>query len=48
MTAYYDIVANETTDNLNDTRDVNNNLTKYGYEGNRPDNVFTLRLQYKF
>ena len=48
MTAYYDIVANETTDNLKDTQDVNNNLTKYGYEGNRPDNVFTLRLQYKF
>ena len=48
MTAYYDFVANETTENLKDTRDANNNLTKYGYEDNRPDNVFTLRLQYKF
>jgi hypothetical protein len=48
MTAYYDIVSNETTTNLKDTKDDKNNLTRYGYEGNRPDNVFTLRLQYKF
>jgi len=48
LTAYYDFVANETTENLKDTKDANNNLIKYGYESNRPDNVFTLRIQYKF
>jgi hypothetical protein len=47
LTAYYDIVSNEKTTNLKDTKD-GNNITRYGYEGNRPDNVFTLRLQYKF
>ena len=46
--AYYDIVTNEITENLKDTKDANNNITRYGYENNRPDNVFTLRLQYKF
>ena len=48
LTAYYDIVSNETTTQLKDTKDENDNITRYGYEGNRPDNVFTLRLQYKF
>ena len=48
LTAYYDIVSNETTVNLPDTRDLNNNIIAYGYEKNRPDNVFTLRLQYRF
>lgn len=36
MTAYYELVKNETSINLN------------GYESDRKDNVFTLRLQYKF
>ena len=36
LTAYYDIVKNETSKNL------------AGYGGNLKDNVFTLRLQYKF
>ena len=48
LTAYYDLVGNETTDNLPDTKDEDGKITKYGYEGNRKDNVFTLRLQYKF
>ena len=47
LTAYYDFVSNETTTNLKDTKD-GNNIIKYGYEGKRPMNVFTLRLQYKF
>jgi hypothetical protein len=47
LTAYYDIVANETTTNLKDTKD-GDKIIRYGYEGQRPDNVFTLRLQYKF
>jgi phosphate-selective porin len=47
LTAYYDIVSNETTDKLKDTI-VDEKVTKYGYEGNRKDNVLTLRLQYKF
>jgi hypothetical protein len=36
ITAYYDIVKNETSSNL------------LGYHEDRNDNVFTLRLQYKF
>ena len=48
LTSYYDIVSNETTENLKDTRNTNDQITKYGYESNRKDNVFTLRLQYKF
>lgn len=36
MTAYYEIVKNETSTHLN------------GYDSDRKDNVFTLRLQYKF
>ncbi len=36
MTAYYEIVKNETSKYLK------------GYESDRKDNVFTLRLQYKF
>ena len=47
LTAYYDFVSNETTTNLKDTKD-GNNIIKYGYESQRPDNVFTLKLQYKF
>ena len=47
LTAYYDVVSNETTSNLKDTKD-GENITRYGYEGHRPANVFTLRLQYKF
>ena len=46
--AYYDIVKNETTENLKDTKDAAGVITKYGYEGDRKDNVFTLRLQYRF
>ena len=50
MTAYYDFVSNETTtaESLKDAKDVNGKITAYGYESNRPDNIFTLRLQYKF
>ena len=48
LTAYYDVVGNETTENLKDAKNADNQLTQYGYEGNRKDNVFTLRLQYKF
>ena len=49
-TAYYDIVSNETTKNSKNgtVSDTDNRITKYGWEGNRPDNVFTLRLQYAF
>jgi len=47
LTAYYDFVSNETTANLKNAKD-GDNIIKYGYEGQRPDNVFTLRLQYKF
>ncbi|MGE4567791.1 MAG: hypothetical protein AB7C90_01240 [Bacteroidales bacterium] len=36
LMAYYDFVSNETSDNLS------------GYEKERKDNLFTLRLQYKF
>ncbi|MCB0513068.1 MAG: hypothetical protein KDC60_01405, partial [Bacteroidetes bacterium] len=36
VTAFYDIVRNETTNNITD------------YNQNRKDNVFTLRFQYKF
>jgi len=48
LTAYYNFISNETTTNLKDRKDGNNNLIGYGYERNRPDNVFTLRLQYRF
>jgi hypothetical protein len=48
LTAYYDFVGNETTENLKDKKDADGNITSYGWEGNRKDNVFTLRLQYKF
>ncbi len=36
LTCYYEIVRNETADHLN------------GYDINRKDNIFSLRLQYKF
>jgi hypothetical protein len=53
LTAYYDIVRNETTENLKDTHkdpnDMKSQITAYGYEGSdRKADVFTLRLQYKF
>ena len=50
LTAYYDIVKNETTKHNKNTTvsDSDSRITRYGYEGERPDNVFTLRLQYKF
>ena len=55
LTAYYDIVNNETTKNSatsyikdDNGNDIKSKVTKYGYDINRPDNVFTLRLQYKF
>jgi hypothetical protein len=48
LTAYYDIVKNETTNQLADTKDASGKITAYGYENDRRDNVFTLRLQYKF
>jgi phosphate-selective porin len=48
LTAYYDIVSNETTENLKDKKDDKGKITQYGWENDRKDNVFTLRLQYKF
>jgi len=55
LTAYYDIVGNEKTKNLKDSyvkdakgEDIKSKVVSYGYENDRPDNVFTLRLQYKF
>ena len=53
LTAYYDIVSNEKTKNIKDSKIAEGQpsagkITKYGYEDDRPDNVFTLRLQYKF
>ena len=48
LTAYYDIVKNETTDKLKDEKDADGKIKSYGYESDRKDNVFTLRLQYKF
>lgn len=48
LTAYYDIISNETTDMLKDTKNDKGIITIYGYEGQRKENVFTLRLQYRF
>jgi phosphate-selective porin len=47
LTAYYDIVSNETTENLKNT-EVNGKITAYGWDDKRKADVFTLRLQYKF
>ena len=49
LTAYYDIVKTETTENLKDVRNESSGkITVYGYENRRKENVFTLRLQYRF
>jgi hypothetical protein len=48
LTAYYDIVKNETTENLKNTKNEQGAIVRYGYESNRKENVFTLRLQYRF
>ena len=48
LTAYYDIVKNETTNQLKETKDDSGKITANGYDKDRKDNVFTLRLQYKF
>jgi hypothetical protein len=48
LTAYYDIVKNETTNQLTDTKNADGKITAYGWDNDRKDNVFTLRLQYKF
>jgi hypothetical protein len=48
LTAYYDIVSNETTENLPDNPDGITKIADLGYAKNKKDNVFTLRLQYKF
>ena len=48
LTAYYDIVKNETTNQLTDTKNEDGKITAYGWDKDRKDNVFTLRLQYKF
>ena len=48
LTAYYDIVKNETTNQITDTKDESDNITAYGWDKDRKDNVFTFRLQYKF
>ena len=51
LTAYYDIVTNETTENLKGSKNADGKFSSpanFGYEKVRPENVFTLRLQYKF
>lgn len=48
LTGYYDFAFNEKTENLKDRKNADGQITSYGYENNRPANVFTLRLQYKF
>jgi len=48
MSAYYDIVRNETSRHLADTKNAEGQILTYGYEGIRPANVFTLRLQYRY
>ena len=48
LTAYYDIVKNETTDKLTATKNEDGKITANGWDKDRNDNVFTLRLQYKF
>jgi hypothetical protein len=48
LTAYYDMVKNEKTINLKDIKNEQGNIIRYGYESNRKENVFTLRLQYRF
>ena len=48
LTAYYDIVNNETSSRLKDIKDENGKITAYGWESKRKADVFTLRLQYKF
>jgi len=47
LTAYYDIVNNETTNQLKATEE-NGKITAYGWDEKRKADVFTLRLQYKF
>jgi len=48
LTAYYDIVGNETTNQLSDTKDDSGKITAYGWGEKRKADLFTLRLQYKF
>ena len=48
LTAYYDIVGNEKTDKLTDKKNDEGKITDHGWDKDRKDNVFTLRLQYKF
>jgi hypothetical protein len=48
LTAYYDIAKNETTNQWTDEKDVAGKIIVYGWDKDRKDNVFTLRLQYKF
>ncbi|MCL2413665.1 MAG: hypothetical protein FWC94_00210 [Bacteroidales bacterium] len=48
LTAYYEIVRNETSRHLTNIRNAEGQILMYGYEGIRPANVFTLRLQYRY
>ena len=48
LTAYYDIVKNETTNKLQETKNDEGKIIANGWDKDRKDNVFTLRLQYKF
>ena len=50
LTAYCDITTNEKTENIKDktVSADDKRIVSYGYINDRPDNVFTLRLQYKF
>ena len=48
LTAYYDVVKNETTAQIPSAPSENNSVAVVGYDSDRRDNVFTLRLQYVF
>jgi len=48
LTAYYDIVGNETTNQMSDSKNEAGKITAYGWDNKRKADVFTLRLQYKF
>jgi hypothetical protein len=48
LTAYYELVKNETTAQIPSVASENGSTYIAGYDSDRRDNVFTLRLQYTF
>jgi hypothetical protein len=48
LTDYYDVVNNETTNQLKETKNESGKITAYGWDNKRKADVFTLRLQYRF